>query len=411
MESLHTALAVSFWICIAGVAYSYVIYPIVLWLAARWRGSYSTPAAPPDQDLPFVSLLIAAHNEADVIQHRIENALEQDYPSEKMEIIIASDGSSDATPELARQYAHRGVHVQDYQMRRGKAAVLNSAQKEARGKIIILSDANTFTDRGAFRSLVRWFSDSSIGVVCGRLILTDPRSGKNADGMYWKYETMLKRMESRLGALLGSNGAIYAIRSELFPEIQQGTIVDDFVIPLKARLETGCRIIYDASAVARESTAADIRGEFRRRVRIGAGDWQAITMLWPLLDPRRGWIAFTFFSHKVLRWLGPFFLLAAILFNLMLAGSRFYAGVGLAHIGGYLLALLGAAAPKGTFAWKPLRLVSMFVSMNIALLLGFFRFLKGPGGGMWKPTQRLAELEAATNRSANDRRFAVEIAE
>jgi cellulose synthase/poly-beta-1,6-N-acetylglucosamine synthase-like glycosyltransferase len=411
MESLHTIAVLIFWFCIAGIIYAYAVYPAVLWVLARQFGSHTEPLHMLDADLPFVSLLIAAHNEAAVIQQRIENALNLDYPRDKLEIVIASDGSNDATAEISRRCADRNVRVLDYQMQRGKAAVLNSAMKETRGKIIVLSDANTFTDPGAVRALIRWFADGSVGAVCGRLILTDPHSGKNADGMYWRYETLLKRLESRLGALLGSNGAIYAIRAELFPEIPAGTIVEDFVIPLLARLQTGCRIVYDESAVAREQSAPDIRGEFRRRVRIGAGDWQAIAMLWPLLDPRQGWVAFTFFSHKVLRWLGPFFLLAAIVLNLLLLGSRLYADLGFAQLSGYAIALLGAAVPKGIPAWKPLRLANLFVSMNLALLFGFFRFIKGPGGGMWKPTQRLEEIDPASDAPSSDAALAAEIAE
>jgi cellulose synthase/poly-beta-1,6-N-acetylglucosamine synthase-like glycosyltransferase len=411
MDTFHTIAALTLWLCIAGIVYAYAIYPAVLWILARQFGSHAEPAPTPDADLPFVSLLIAAHNEAAVIQQRIENAFNLDYPREKLEIVIASDGSNDATAEIVRRYADRGVRLLDYSVQRGKAAVLNSAMKETRGRIIVLSDANTFTDPGAVRSLIRWFADPGVGAVCGRLILTDPHSGKNADGMYWRYETFLKRLESRLGALLGSNGAIYAIRTELFPEIPDGTIVEDFVIPLLARLQTGCRIIYDESAVAREQSAPDIRGEFRRRVRIGAGDWQAVSMLWPLLNPRQGWVAFTFFSHKVLRWLGPFFLLAAIVLNLLLLGSRFYADMGLAQLSGYSVALLGAAVPKGVPAWKPLRLASLFMSMNLALLFGFFRFIKGPGGGMWKPTRRAEAIERAPDTDSPDAALAAEIAE
>ena len=408
MGSLHTAAALFFWFCIAGIVYSYVIYPAILWLFARWIGSHAEPPALPDRDLPSMSLLIAAHNEAEVIQQRIENALQLDYPAEKLDVVIASDGSTDATAEIVRRYADRGVRLLDYQMRRGKAAVLNSAVKETRGKIVVLSDANTFTDACALRSLARWFADPGVGVVCGRLILTDPNSGKNVDGMYWRYETVLKRMESRLGALLGSNGAIYAIRADLFPEIPRGTVVDDFVIPLLARLETGCKIAYDETAIAREWSAPDIRGEFRRRVRIGAGDWHAITMLWPLLDPRQGWIAFTFFSHKVLRWLGPFFMLAAIFLNLLLLGSRFYVDLGVAHLGGYAMALLGTAVPKRTPARKLLRLASLFVSMNLALLVGFFRFISGPGG-TWNPTPRSVKADPPTGAVVPDRALAAEI--
>src|SRR5205085_1732560 len=219
---------------------------------------------------------IAAHNEESVIGARLTNALAMDYPRQKLEIIVASDGSVDRTAEIVRRFAGQGVRLLDSSVRRGKATVLNEAICEANGQIVLLSDANTHTDPSAARLLVRWFTDPKIGAVCGRLILIDPASGKNVDGLYWKYETQLKKHESRLGALLGSNGAIYAIRREVYCPIPDGTIVDDFVIPLLAKLRRGCQIVYDWDAIAREESAAGVASEFKRRARIGAGGWQAL---------------------------------------------------------------------------------------------------------------------------------------
>src|SRR5262245_23212365 len=241
---MTTLLAVGFWVCLGLVAYTYVGYPVVIWCLARLFGQRRhRPAAP--AEFPTVTLLIAAHNEEAEIEERIRSALATDYPASRLEIIIASDGSSDATPAIVRRYADRGVRLLDYSQRRGKAAVLNAAMREATGSIILLSDANTHIDAPALRCMVRWFADPQIGVVCGRLILHDPARGRNVDSVYWSYETFLKQNESRLGALLGANGAIYAIRRSCYHPIPDGTIVDDFVIPLLAKLRTGCAIIYD----------------------------------------------------------------------------------------------------------------------------------------------------------------------
>ena len=278
----------------------------MVWIAARIYGHQTAPEIPADGDLPRISLLIAAYNEESVIEDRVKNALAFDYPKDKLQIVVASDGSEDATSEIVRRYADQGVRLLDYKQRRGKSTVLNSSFAQLSGDIVLMSDANTFTDADAAKKLVRWFSDPEIGAVCGRLVITDPTSGKNTDGLYWKYETFLKKCESRLGALLGANGAIYAIRRQLYVPIPNNTIVDDFVIPLLAKLKSDCRIIYDAQAVAHEESAPDIRSEFKRRTRIGAGGWQSIGMLWKLLLPRHGWVALAFFSHKVLRWLCPF---------------------------------------------------------------------------------------------------------
>src|SRR5439155_7665141 len=184
------------------------------------------------------------------------NALTLDYPADKLEIVIASDGSTDGTTRVVKGFAHRGVRLLDYSVRRGKASVLNSSFPELKGDVILLSDANTEFDRMAARNIVRWFADPHIGVVCGRLVLVDPETGQNADSLYWEYETFLKKCEGQLRALLGANGGIYAIRRHLFQPIPSETIVDDFVIPLQAKLRTGCAIIYDCQAVAREETPA-----------------------------------------------------------------------------------------------------------------------------------------------------------
>src|SRR5205085_81616 len=213
---------------------------------------------------------------------------------------------------IVSRYADRGVRLLASAARRGKANVLNSSIPAVKGEVVLLSDANTFTDPQAARHLARWFEDPRVGVVSGRLILTDPATGRNADSLYWKYETLLKKYEGRLGALLGANGGIYAIRRALFTAIPGDTIVDDFVIPLEAKLRTGCGIVYDPEAVAREETAPNVGCEFHRRARIGAGGFQSLGLLWRLLNPARGWVAFTFFSHKVLRWVCPFFLLGLL---------------------------------------------------------------------------------------------------
>ena len=200
----------------------------------------------------------------------------------------------------------------------------------------------------------------------GRLILTEPGTGNNVDSLYWKYETFLKRCEGRLGALLGANGAIYAIRRDLYVPIPPETIVDDFVIPLLAKLRSSCTIIYDCEAVAREETPASVASEFHRRARIGAGGFQSIALLWRLLDPRQGWIAFSFLSHKVLRWLCPFFLIGLLVTSALLWDRAFFRWVLAAQVGFYATSLLAALAPPGLRVPKPIRLMMMFTSMNAA---------------------------------------------
>ena len=285
MTSPLAIVEVAFWICLVTVAFAYLGYPLLIMFLWRMFGRGPESPNPDEARLPVVSLLIAAHNEERDIEDRILNALSLSYPADKLEIVIASDGSTDGTNEIARRFEHRGVKLFAYETNRGKAAVLNDSVPRLRGEVVILSDANTFMAEDAAQRLAAWFVDPDVGVVCGRLVLSDPRTGRNIDSLYWKYETFLKQCESRLGALLGSNGAIYAIRKTLFPDVRVGTLIDDFVIPLEAKRRSECRIIYDSKAIALEETPSTILAEFRRRIRIGAGGFQSIGMLWPLLSP------------------------------------------------------------------------------------------------------------------------------
>ncbi|HMB96357.1 MAG TPA: glycosyltransferase family 2 protein [Tepidisphaeraceae bacterium] len=390
---MATTSVIIFWSCATVFIYTYLVYPPLIWCLSRVFGCMASAREIDDSNAPNVSLLIAAHNEEAVIDQRLNNALALDYPHDRLEIVVVSDGSSDQTTNIVNSYADRGVRLIEFAEQRGKAAVLGRAIAQLQSEIVVLSDANTDLDISAVKKLVRWFDDSTVGVVCGRLILIDPLSGHNADSFYWKYETMLKQSEARLGALLGANGAIYAIRRWLFVSPPDGTLVDDLVIPLLAKLRHGCSILYDAQAIAREETAMDVREEFRRRVRIGAGNFQSIGLLWPLLNPRRGFIAFSFFSHKLLRWFCPFFLIGLLASSIALADRPFYRIILLAQLAMYAIAAAAMIAPRKLGLPKLIRLAVLFVNMNIALLAGFCRWCFPSGQNTWKPTARSSLLE------------------
>jgi cellulose synthase/poly-beta-1,6-N-acetylglucosamine synthase-like glycosyltransferase len=390
---------IMFWVFAALVAFAYVLYPPAIWVLSRLFGRAAQPPEVPDERLPVMTLLIAAYNEEAVIGGRLENALRSDYPRDRFRIVVASDGSSDTTPEIVSRFADRGVRLLDFKARQGKSSVLNAAMRDVDGELVLLSDANTHFDPTAPRKLARWFDDPGIGTVCGRLVLTDPATGANADGMYWKYETFLKKCESRLGALLGSNGAIYAIRRKDYVAIPGSTIVDDFVIPLLAKLESGGKIVYDTEAVAHEETAESAAAEFRRRARIGAGGFQSIVLLWRLLDPRHGWVAFTFLSHKILRWLCPFFLIGMLGTSALLCRQPWCRLLLAAQLAFYLLWPATHFLPNLPRRLKFLRLAAMFTSMNVALLAGFWRWVRGIRSGTW---ERTARLQATTVNPAGN---------
>lgn len=379
------AFEVLFWLCASAAVYSYVVYPAVIYVASRLFGRTHEP--PAEAELPTAALVIAAYNEAQVLKDRIRNALETDYPAGRFRVVIASDGSDDRTSEICDEFGDSISSIQS-PVRRGKATTIQDAVARTDAEIIILSDANTFMDAGAARHLVRWFADPTVGAVCGRLVLQDPRTGRNADGLYWRYETFLKCCEARLGALLGANGAIYAIRRNVLGPIPANTIVDDFVIPLSAKLRTGRRLVYEPLAMAHEESAPDIRAEFGRRVRIGIGGWRSLGTLWPLLSPTHGWTALAFWSHKILRWACPLALLGSLGAAIALGEQPLYAALALAQAVFHGVCIFGAVG--STRSSRVLRLCGMFFAMNLALLVAFARWVRGGHTGVWRRTVRLA---------------------
>jgi cellulose synthase/poly-beta-1,6-N-acetylglucosamine synthase-like glycosyltransferase len=380
--------AVVFWLSAIGIVYAYVAYPAVLWVLAAVFGHQRERPRRNIEDTPLVSLLIAAHNEERVIEARIKNALALDYPADRIEIVIASDGSTDRTVPIVRGTPDPRLRLIAPHTRRGKTRVLNEVIPTLQGDIVILSDANTSIEPSAVHRFVDWFGDPAVGVVVGRLALADPVHGKNVDSLYWRYETFLKRSEARLNALLGANGAIYALRRNLFAPIPGETLLDDFVLPLLVKLRTGAEIVYDTTIVAFEETPAEIGSEFKRRSRIGAGGAQSITILWRLLSPTRGWIAFTFASHKVLRWCGPLLLIGALGSNTLLLGQRLYQATLAAQAFLYAASAVGAMVSGSGTTARLLRLTTLFTAMNVALLSGLCRWVAGIQSGIWQPTVR-----------------------
>jgi len=392
-----SSLEMAFWLCAGGVIYAYMGYPIYVWGISRL---YNNPvdtadtSAPPTE-WPMVSLVIAAYKEEKVILPRLVNATLLDYPADRLEILIGVDGSEDCTGDLVREFQDSRVRLVQYPLRRGKASVLNDTVPQARGEIIVFSDANTMTQPNSIKQLVRHFASEHVGAVCGKLELIDPASGQNVDGIYWKYENFLKSCEGRINGLLGVNGGIYAMRKELYEPIPTNAIVDDFLIGMRIHLRRR-RLIYDPTAIALEETPDTIGQEFQRRSRIGAGGFQSLLWLWPLLSPTRGWVAFTFWSHKIFRWLCPLFMVGALATNIALASQPLYLTLLMTQVAFYLIALVGLAWLTGNRLPRALRLPAMFVSMNAALLVGLWRSLRGIRGGTWKRTERTQPLEVAS---------------
>lgn len=387
----EAALQVCLWGALSLVAYAYLGYPAMIWLLARCFGRQRLAVATNAVQLPTVSLLISALNEEKWIAERVINALAQDYPPGKLQVVIASDGSTDRTARIVKALArkHPGrIVLHDFSARRGKANVLNALVPTLPGEIVVLSDANTFFAPSAVRHLVRWFAQRDVIAVCGKLHLVDPATGHNVDSLYWRYENFVKQQEARLDALLGANGAVYAIRRSQYVPIPGETIIDDFVIPLAMKLRCGGSIVYDAEAVATEETPPSVGDEFRRRARIGAGGFQCLQRLWPLALPSAGWTALAFISHKLIRWFAPLLLLVALLANALLLAQPAYRWLLALQLAFYGLAALGHVVPGRGRLPRVLRLATLFASMNAALAVGFWRWLAGTQGGTWQRTAR-----------------------
>jgi len=376
--------SVAFWAAAVLLAQTYFLYPLWLLVLARMRRRGSLPALP--RIWPTVSLVIAAHDEAGCIGEKLNNSLALDYPPDSLEVLIGSDGSTDGTDDIVRAQPDPRVHL-SAAPRAGKTSVLNRCIPAARGDIVVLSDANTRIEPRALKALVRHFEDPEVGAVCGRLQLYNPTRAEYEESAYWRYESWLKALEGTQGAVVGANGGLYAIRRELFTPLPPSTIVDDFVIALRL-LDEGYRVLYEPQALASEETTEDYRREFGRRARIAAGNFQSLGLVPGLLSPLRGFPAFAFWSHKVLRWCAPALMLVALLANLALLDAPFYRFTMAVQVGFYGLAFLGSLAVGPALVRRAAGIAYYFVTMNLAIAVGFWRFLRNSQTAAWERTAR-----------------------
>ena len=390
MEPITTAHC-AFFGSLALLGYSYAGYPAILWLLSRFRGEEPEFRADPSV-WPEVTVVIAAHNEEEVIGRRIENLLALDYPQERLQILIGSDGSTDRTSEIVRLYRRPRIAFHDFALQRGKAHVLNDLVALARGKFVVFTDANTFFEPNAVKELIRGFRlTPSACAVVGKLEFRTAEGTVNPDTFYWRYETMLKTLESLFGTVLGANGAIYAIKRVWFRALPAGTIVDDFLIPMLMRLERGGAVIFWPAAKAWEMVPETVRDEFRRRVRIGAGDAHALRHTWRLLWPSHGMLAFSYWSHKIVRWMGPVLLLTAFVANLWLADRPWGRVLLIAQVAVYTLGLASSWVRKVPILGSVATGIWYFMALNAALLLGTLKYVSGHAAPVWQRTPRTAD--------------------
>ncbi len=374
-----------FWAALFLVVYTYLIYPALLWLLAAGR---KMPEYAPLSEWPTASLIIAAHNEEAVLRAKLENALAMDYPAERLDIIVVSDASTDGTDRIAAEFAARGVRLHRQEVRGGKTEAQNAGVRLARGQFVAFSDANSMYAPSALKRLLAPFADERIGCVCGELQYANPddQGAGKGEGLYWRYEQFLKRRESLLSSALGANGAIYALRRELFVELR-GDIISDFVAPLHA-WRRGFRIAYEPTAVATEYSSVRFGDEFRRRRRIVSrslyGLWTEAGVLNPLAH---FFFAFQMFSHKLLRWLVPVWLLVVLAVNIPLAESEYYGLLLALQVAFYGLAALGLLLPERLGRYWLFYVPTYFTATNLGTLLGLLSFLMGRRHRVWQPTR------------------------
>jgi cellulose synthase/poly-beta-1,6-N-acetylglucosamine synthase-like glycosyltransferase len=361
-------------------AYIYVGFPLLLALLQRFA---RRPVAKRPIE-PTVSVLVAAYNEAKVIEAKIRNSLALDYPADRIDIAIACDGPKDDTTAIAQRVTESigegRVRVFAYPRNRGKLYVLNDTMRELGGEIVVLTDAASMLAPDAVRRLVENFADPKIGAVSGvyRIVRGDDAALGNQEDLYWKYETFLKEAEGDVSSILGCHGALYAIRRELYPYPAPTTINDDYVIPMRI-LQQGYRVAYDSSAVAREE-AHEMSG-FSRRVRIMTGNFQQLSELRALMNPLRPGPVFFFLSHKAGRLIVPLAMIAMLIANLFLLDEPFYRSLFYLQLTFYALVVLGALVRLRP---KILRLPYYFCMINAAAFLGMYYALRGGRALAWK---------------------------
>lgn len=396
--SVMAALKIAFWICAFLVFYTYLGYGMLLWLLVRLkrivRGKAERKALPTDEaELPEVTFMICAYNEQDVVDMKMENTLQLDYPHDKLHIMWVTDGSTDQTNERLARYAD--VEVVFSPERRGKTAALNHGISMVRSEITMMTDANTIVNREAVREIVRCFQDPQVACVAGEKRVMARHEGQAAaegEGLYWKYESALKRMDSELYSAMGAAGELNAIRTRFYEPMPETALLDDFVMSMRM-VDQGYKIAYTSDAYAMEYGSADLTEESKRKRRIAAGGLQSVWWLRQMMNPfRRPIVAFQFVSHRVLRWsITPIALLALIPLNVMLVmmkAGTIYIVIWILQLLFYLAAFVSWLLEKQGRKNKLLYVPYYFLFMNLNVFRGMKYLSTHKTSGAWEKAKR-----------------------
>ncbi|MEM8524115.1 MAG: glycosyltransferase family 2 protein [Bacteroidota bacterium] len=391
-------LSLVFWISLAIILYTYLGYGIILYLLVRIKRFFSKEEDTKiRENLPNVTFLVAAYNEQDYIEEKIANSLAFDYPKDKIQYFFVTDGSDDQTPQLIENYRlPADVFLQLFHRleRKGKIAAVNRVMPLVKTPIIIYTDANTDINKDAIRKIVRHYNDPKVGAVAGeKRIQLQEKEGANSagEGLYWKYESALKKWDSELNSVVGAAGELFSIRTALYEEPPQDSIVEDFYMTMRIAAK-GYKVAYEPDAYAVETASASVAEELKRKIRIAAGGFQSIVRLANLLNIfKYGLLTFQYVSHRVLRWtLAPLSLLLLFISSLILAqkGSTFHQLVFATQVAFYILALGGYVLEKQKLKLKIFFVPYYFCIMNYAVFRGFFRYLSGGQSVLWERAKR-----------------------
>ena len=393
-------LKILFWVFLFIIFYAYFGYGILLFVlikTLRLLGLRKKYAGNEDYE-PEVTLFVAAYNEKDYVNAKIKNSLELGYPKAKIKQVWITDGSDDGTQEVLKKHADKGVEVYHEDDRGGKIGAMNRGMAFVKTPIVIFSDANTMLGKESIRRIVNLFRNPKVGCVSGekRIYQKEMDSAAGTEGIYWKYESILKKWDAELYSVVGAAGELFAIRTELFQKVEKDTLLDDFIISLRVA-EKGYTIQYDPEAYAIETASADVKEELKRKIRISAGGIQSIIRLKELLNPfKYGILTFQYISHRVLRWsLAPLGLLLILIFNLIIVlncgiinFNNIYVWIFWAQILFYLAAMLGWYFENKKIKIKILFIPYYFFIMNLSVYLGIIRFLKGKQTVKWERAKR-----------------------
>jgi cellulose synthase/poly-beta-1,6-N-acetylglucosamine synthase-like glycosyltransferase len=382
-----------FWIFVFFIFHSYILYPLILKYLSSNKKINHILFQEDDQNLPYISVILAAYNEEEVIERKILSIVETSYPNKKIEILIGSDNSDDATNQIIDHFCKKypGIKPYYFEDRQGKAKIINRLAGEARGSILVMTDANVFFTPSTLYELIKHFKNQQISIVGGNIINTNLKNtGISVQEKTYLYnENAIKYNEGLLwGAMIGAFGGVYAIRKDAYRPVPLNYFMDDFYITMSV-LKDKKKAIMNLDATAIEDVSNVLYEEFRRKIRISIGNFQNLSSFYKLaLNPFKP-VGFAFISHKILRWFTPFFLLACLILSAFLAFENdVFKFIFLIQLIFYTIPLIDFLLRKINLHIVILRFITHFVSMNVALLAGFIKYLKGVNTNVWQPTKR-----------------------